>query len=122
MAEVGIHFEDVAIVMLQRPLETCDIGRSKAQFTTAFQYEETIGKLLLCHHTLHDGCGTVRRPVIDDQDMKTLLQAEHGTDNFLDILLFVIRRNNYNTVTCVHNNVFFLICLQNYEIIMNYAL
>ena len=59
---------------------------------------ETGGKLA-SHQFLHDGSSTVRASVINNKDIKVFLQTEHGTDNLLDILLFIISRNNYNTIT-----------------------
>ena len=60
VAEVSIHFKDVAVVTLQCPLETSDIGCAKTQLAATFQYEETIGKLLLCHHAFDDSRCAIR--------------------------------------------------------------
>ena len=60
VAEVSIHLEDVAVVTLQCPLESRYVGSAKTQFSAAFYDEETVAELLLCHHSLHDGCCPIR--------------------------------------------------------------
>ena len=38
----------------------------------------------------------------DYKNMKTLRQREDGADDTLNILFLVIRRYNYNAITCIH--------------------
>ena len=102
MTEVGIHLEDIVVGMFQRPFEAHDIRSTQPLLPAAFQKEQTVGKLLR-HQSFHDSCRTVGRTIVNNQNMETLLQTEYGPDNLLDVLLLVIRRNDDNTVACVHD-------------------
>lgn len=75
VAEVGIHFEDEVITLLQRPFETHDIGCAQAQLTRTLQDMETVGKLI-GHQLLNDVSSSVRTTVIDNKDVEFLLQAK----------------------------------------------
>ena len=125
MTEVGIHLEDIVVGMFQRPFEAHDIRSTQPLLPAAFQKEQTVGKLLR-HQSFHDSCRTVGRTIVNNQYMETLgfafvrhdsaicastvalavpsvFQTEYGPDNLLDVLLLVIRRNDDNTVACVHD-------------------
>ena len=83
--------------MFQRPFEPHDVGGAKSEFPFSLEDEEPVGKLTF-HESVYDGGGAVWTSVVDDQDMETFLQAEDGTDDFLDILFFVISRYDNDTV------------------------
>ena len=85
------------------PLEAGNVGCSQSQFAAALHDEQTVGELLLCHHSLDDGGCAVRRTVVDDQNVETFFQPEDGADDFLDVLLLVIRRDNDDTVASMHS-------------------
>ena len=98
MTEVCVHLENKLIPLLKRPFEASDIGCTQSQLALSLKDMET-GSELASHQFLHDGSSTVRASVINNKDIKVFLQTEHGPDNLLDILLFIISRNNYNTIT-----------------------
>ena len=62
---------------------------------------------------MHDRCGAVRTSIINNEDVKTLFQAENGTYNLLDILLLIVSRDYHNRITFMHSDVRFYI-LQTY--------
>ena len=96
MAEVGIHLENVVILMLDGPLESGDVGGAEAELSLAFHHEEAVGEFLL--HTAHDVGSAVGRVVLDDEDVEIFFKAEHRTDNVLDVLLFIISRYDDDAV------------------------
>ena len=46
VAEVGVHFEDVFIAVLQSPAEAGDVGRAQSLLAGALEHEKAVGKLL----------------------------------------------------------------------------
>ena len=102
MTEVGIHFEDVVVVMLQCPSEPSDIGRTQSEFPAPFDDKETVTELC-SHHIPDDGCRPVGGAVVDHENMETSFQGEYRSDNLLDILLLVVGRNDNYTVALVHH-------------------
>ena len=102
MTEVGVHLEDVLVVALQRPFETGDVGGAQSELPLSLMDEQSVAELC-CHEPLHDGCGAVGRPVVNDQYMETFLQPEDGPDDFLDVLLLVVGGYDYDAVTRVHS-------------------
>ena len=102
VTEVGIHLENVLIVVRQGPLESFDVGGTQSEFACTFVDKQT-GSKLIRHQHLHDACCTVGRSVVDDEDMETLVEGEYRTNDLLDILLLVIGRYDDNTVAFVHN-------------------
>ena len=101
MAEVGIHLEDVVVLLRYSPLEACNVGSAQAEFPAAFDEVQPVGELVLLK-SFYDVGGTVWRTVVDDEDVKAILQAEDGTDYLLNVLLFVVRRDDYYAVASAH--------------------
>ena len=101
VTEVGIHLEDIAIVSLYRPFETCDIGGAKPQFTRTLNDKKAAGEFGI-HQSVYDLCGAVGASVVDDQDMETLLKRKHSPYDFLYVFLLVICRNDYYTIRLFH--------------------
>ena len=96
MAEVGIHFENVVILMFYGPFESGNVGSTQTQLTLALYHKEAVGELGL--HMANDvGCA-VGRVVLDDEDVEIFLEGEHRTDNVLDVLLFIIGWYNDDAV------------------------
>ena len=91
MTEVGVHLEDEVVAMLQGPLEALDVGGAETQLALTLQDVEAIGKLA-GNEFLDDGSRAIRTSVVDDKDVEFLLQAEDGTDDFLDVFLLVATR------------------------------
>ena len=102
MTEIGIHLEDVVVIVFQRPFEAGDIGRAQSEFAFPLDDEETVAELRR-HHTPDDGCRPVGGTVVDHENMEAFFQGEYRTDDLVDILLLVIGRNDDNTVAFVHN-------------------
>ena len=97
VAEVGVHLEDVFVVVLQRPAEACDVGGAQAQLTATLHHEQAVGELFALQAA--DNLGrTVGRPVFDDQDVETMLQGKDGPYDVLDILPFIIGRDDDDAV------------------------
>ena len=96
MAEVGIHFEHIIVLMFDGPLETGDIGGSEPEFPLAFHHEEAVGELPL--HPADDVGSAVGRVILDDEDVEKLFQSEYRPDDVLDVLLFVIGRYDDNAI------------------------
>ena len=61
--ELGAQSMDEGVLRLSRRGHT---AADEAELTAAFQYEETVGKLLLRHHTLNNGCGAIGGTIIND--------------------------------------------------------
>ena len=92
VGEIGIHFEDVVISLFQGPFEALQIGRSQSQLAAAlYQVQPLRGRFL---EFLHDGGGSVGGAVVYNQDVKVSGKGEYGGDDFADILLLIIGRNN----------------------------
>lgn len=64
---------------------------------------------------MDNGCRAIRTAVVDDKDVKALLQGEDGTYDVLDILFLVVSGNDYDRVTFMHDDMYFPF-LQNYKI------
>lgn len=97
VAEVGVHLEDVFVVVLQRPTEACDVGRAQAQLAATLHHEQAVGELFALQAA--DNLGrTVGRPVFDDQDVETMLQGKDGPYDVLDILPLVVGRDDDDAV------------------------
>ena len=96
MAEVGIHLENIIILMLDAPFEATDIGRAQSLFTRSFDKEEPFGEFLL--QGLNDCSRPIGRAVVDDQDMELLFQSEDSTNDVFNVFFLVISRYNYNTI------------------------
>ena len=107
VTEIGIHLEDVVVIVLERPLETGDIGGAESEFAAALDEKQAVAKLV-GHKALDYLGSTIRAAVVDDQDVKTLVQGENRTNDFLHIFLLVVCRNNYNTIAGIHTSPFFL--------------
>ena len=103
VAEVGVHLEDVVVLPFQGPAEAGDVGSAQSELSLALEDEEPVGKLV-GHQSFDDLCRAVGRPVVDDEDMETFLQAEDGADDFLDILLLVVGRDDDDAVACIHDD------------------
>ena len=101
MRKVGIHLEDVAVVLLQCPFESSDVGSSQTQFSTAL-YEVQFSREISAHQSFHDARRAVGRAIINHEDMESLFEREHGTNDFLDILFLVVGRNDNYAITLFH--------------------
>ena len=102
MAEVGIHFEDVIVFLFDGPSESGDVSRAESQFSFSLYHEEAFWELLL-HPSYYVG-SAVGRVVFYHKNVEDFLQSEHRADDVLDIFFFIVSRNNYNAVTCLHNS------------------
>ena len=87
--------------MFESPLETRDIGGAKSEFALAFEDEEPVGKLLV-YEAVNYLCSAVGTAVVDDEDMEALVEGEHGSDDFLNVLLLVVRGYDNYTVAGGH--------------------
>ena len=104
MRKVGIHLEDILIVVLmrQRPLESFYICRAEPEFSGAL-LDEKLSFKLRRDKSLHDVRSAVRAAVVDNKDVERLLKREYSTYNLLYILLLIIRWNYYYTVAWSHD-------------------
>ena len=93
MREIGVHLEDEVVPVLQRPLESGNIGCAKTLLPRALDYKQPFREL--SHQCFDDGCGPVRGSVVNDQDVILSFQAENFADDSLDVLLLVICRDDY---------------------------
>ena len=96
MAEVGVHFEDVVILMFYGPFESGDVGSTQAQLALTLYHKEAVGKLGL-HTAYNVGCA-VGRVVLDDEDVEIFLEGEHRTNDVFDVFLLVIGRYDNNAI------------------------
>ena len=92
MGEVCIHLENVVVSLLDRPLETGDVGRSKPLLSRALYHEEALGKLRL--ESLHDPGSSVGGTVLDDEDVEMAFERKHFADDPFDVFLFVVGGDN----------------------------
>ena len=93
MRKVSIHLRNILIITFQSPFKAVDVSRSKTQFAFSLLDEKPVGKLL--HQTFHNIRGTIRAVVLDDQDMELHREVEDVSDDFLDVLLLVVCRDDY---------------------------
>ena len=96
MAEVGIHFEYIFIVAVQRPFESGYVGRTQSQLSLTLHHKQAVGKLPL--QVFYDSGSTVGRTVFDNKYMESVLQGKNSTDDILDIFPFVVGGDDDNTV------------------------
>ena len=102
MAEVGIHFEDVVVAMFQRPFESGNVGRSKAQFALALNEVQLVFELS-SHESLDNVGGAVGRTVVNDKYFKIVcFQSADGADDALNIFFFVVGRYDNDAITLFH--------------------
>ena len=78
--------------MVEGPLESSEIGRSKPLLAAPFDEEQPSGELFT--EFLDDGRRSVRRTVVDDQDVVFSFEGEHFADDSLDVFLLVIGWND----------------------------
>ena len=98
VAEVGVHLEDVFVVVLQGPAEAGDVGRAQSLLACALQHEEAAGEVLALQQAFHDVRRAVRRVVFHHQDVETVLQSEDGADDVLYVFPFIVGRDDDDAV------------------------
>ena len=101
MTEVGIHLEDIFIVVCQSPLEPGDIGGAEPLLPAPFQEEEP-GAELRGHESSDNGCRPVGRAVVDHKNMETFVKGKHCADDLLNVLLLVVGWYDDYAVAFVH--------------------
>lgn len=85
--------------MADSPFESCDIGSSQTLFSGPFYHEKPVREFFL--KIFHDLPCSVRRVVFYYYNMVLSFESKNSPDDFLDILLFVVSRNDYYLF--VHN-------------------
>ena len=100
MTEVGIHFKDILVCVFQCPFKSGNIGSAQSQFPFTLNHKKPFGKFLL--QGFYNGCRSVRRAVFYYQNMEYFGKAEYGTDDIFYVLPFIIGRDNYNAIRCLH--------------------
>ena len=110
--EVSVHLEDVIVLVVECPAEACDVGGAESELAGPFDDKQAVGELRL-HETMHDLRGAVGGAVVDDEDVELvacrlhspitgiddgLAECENGTDDFLDVLLLVVGRDDDNAI------------------------
>ena len=63
VAEVGVHLEDILVIVLYRPFKACDISRSETKFSAAFDDEQAVAELIF-HKFMNLLCRAVGRAVV----------------------------------------------------------
>ena len=86
--EVGIHFEDVVVLMLNSPFESAYICSAETLFAGTLYEEEFVFELFLLQTLNYVSCA-VRRAVVDDEHVELNRQFLYGANNRFDILLLV---------------------------------
>ena len=97
--EIGVHLADIFISVGDGPFEALDICRAEPQLAAAAYQLDTPG--VVGHEAADNPGGAVGRIVVDDEYVKPLLEAKHGLDYRLDILLLVIGRDDDQAVGAV---------------------
>lgn len=97
MGEVGIHFADIFIALVQRPLESCYVCCAEAEF--AFAAEQVKASFVVGLQRLDYIGGAVGRIVVYDEDVKPPGQLEDCLDDGLDVVLFIIGGDNYKALS-----------------------
>ena len=72
VAEVGIHLEDVVVVVLQCPLKAGDIGCAQTELALTLDDKQPVAEFHR-HQSPDNGSCAVRRTVVDDKYMETLV-------------------------------------------------
>ncbi len=93
MREVRVHLECVVIPVLQRPFETGDVSGPKSLFATSLDEKQPLGEFFL--QSFDNYCSTVRRTVVDDQDVITALERENLAYDIVNVFLLVVGRYYY---------------------------
>ena len=76
--------------MVQRPPEAVDVGGTETLLALSF-FQKKLTRIG-CHKAAYNSGRSIRRSVIDDQDMISLVQTEYGPYDGRNIVLLVISR------------------------------
>ena len=96
MAEIGIHFEDIAVAgrIGKTYFETLDIGCAESEFAGTLMELYPSGELLL--EGAYSPRGAVGRPVVDHKHVKFAVTKGHDSAyDRVDILYLVVCRYDY---------------------------
>ena len=94
VAEVGIHLEDVVVLVLYSPLEAAYISRAQPLFALPLD-DEKAPFVPALHQALDNGGRAVGRAVVNNKHMEIKRKRTHSVDDGFYVLLFVVSRN-YN--------------------------
>ncbi len=100
--------------MVKSPTESCQICGSQSLFSASLYEEQLGGELLL--EVLDRGGRTIRRPVVNYQDVILSVQREYLTDNPFDVL-DLVESGDYDNFVVSHSvlrfylNLFRMVCL-----------
>ena len=91
VAKVGIHLQDVVVVVLESPLEAGNVGCPQSLFTAAAEQEDPTRLLLRNLGNL--GTGAVGRSIVHDEDVEGgIAQLQYRSRDGADILYLIIGR------------------------------
>ena len=95
--------------MVKRPLKSGDVSSAEAELSLALDDCDAPG--VLRHLVLDDGGSAVRRIIIYDKDVKSMLGVElqYSVDDSGGIFALVVHRYDYYTVVSIHGRVISLL-------------
>ena len=91
MAEIGVHLEDEIISSRERPSKSSDICGAKPHLLRAL---DDMCARLMHRERFHDLTGAIRRAVVDDEDLETLILLENRSDETRDVFALVVGRDD----------------------------
>ena len=93
--KIGIHLENVVIVTLQCPFETCNISGSQSQFSFTLDKVQTVGLFTFCFIDFTMLAVPSGDPSSIISTSNSRGRGKDGVDHLFDILFFVVCRDNY---------------------------
>src|SRR3954470_3734225 len=90
MGKIRVHLEDQVVVLLERPAKSSNVCSAEAHLTRPL---EDVQPRLMLHDTFDEISGTVRRFVVDDENLESRVLLEDRSNQARDVLALVERRN-----------------------------
>ena len=72
VTEVGVHFKNIIIVVLKRPLEPCYISCAQPELASSLNNKKAVGKLVV-NKAVYDFLCAVGRTVVNNKYMESLV-------------------------------------------------
>ena len=88
MGEVRIHFKNILIALLNGPFKPMNIGRPQTQLTFSF-FQKKCTRIFFLKPT-NNIRSPVRRTVINDEYVKTLIQGKNSLQDGGNIFLLIV--------------------------------
>src|SRR5262249_13152932 len=91
MREVGVHFKQDVVLPLQSPSEAGEIRGAQAHLLRS---PKNVDPRVHRDDLLDDGCRSIWRTVVDDEDLEPAISAQDRLDQTRDVLALIVRGND----------------------------